>query len=125
MDPFPLHRRLTDLAREDQVNHHPFCGAHPFLDDGPCGCTEGLLAKLIRALIEVHTPRDSHSINTLACDEHNVTKGPQRWRDRPDYAACPDCVLTPIVVCSGWGCCDYPCKNVLVIADVLGIRIEA
>lgn len=123
MDPFPLHQRLTEFAREDRVPHDPLCAATV---DGSCRCAAGLLAKLIRALIEVHAPRESRSINTLDCEAHDVTKGPPAWRDRPDYAACPNCVLTPIVVCSGWGCCDYPCKNVRVIADVLGLQeVEA
>jgi len=125
-DPAPttarqLHQRLTALSDETAIRHHPWCGAHPAMDDGPCGCTEGILAALIRALTAVHAPQESRSINTLSCDAHNVTKGPPAWRDEPDYDACPDCVVTPITVCSSWSCESYPCETTRAIATALGL----
>ena len=95
-DPAGLHNLLTTVANEMP------CVA---LDEGPCFCAEGTLAALIRALIAIHPHHESRSINTLGCDEHNVTKGPQSWRDEPDYDACPDCVVTPLTLC--WcGACN-------------------
>jgi len=101
MTPDELHERLTKLAT----------GSLGYIDDA--------LADVLSALIEIHYPRGSRSINTLNCDEHNVTKGPPTWRDDPDYDACPNCVVTPLAVCACWSCDEYPCKTIRAVADAL------
>jgi hypothetical protein len=120
--PESVHRRLVDLAQESQVIHHPMCGAHPALDDGPCRCTNGTLAALIRALITIHRPQESAAINSLACSAHSPNTRPA-WAEsrRVDFEARPDCVVTPFVVCSEWGCENYPCKTIQAVVDALGI----
>lgn len=119
-----LHERLTALADQSAVNHHPMCAAHPALDDGPCCCAEGQLVALIGALTNIHHPQESQSINTLNCAAHNVTKGPAAWRDDPDYDACPDCVVTPLTVCSCWSCEEYPCETIRAVATARKLSVE-
>ena len=82
-----------------------------------------MLPELVRALTAAHHPRESRSIDTLSCAEHNVTNGPRTWRDDPDYDACPHCVVTPITVCSSWGCETYPCATIRLLADTLGVTL--
>lgn len=119
----PLHERLLALADPATVEHHPFCGAHPAMDDGPCTCPHGVLAGLIGALVAIHHPRESSSVNTLSCDKHNVTKGPPAWRDDPDYEGCPDCIVIPITVCSSWGCEAYPCETITAVDSTLRVAV--
>lgn len=117
-----VHQRLIDVSAETNVRHHPMCGAHPALDDGPCGCAEGALAALIRALIAIHHPSYSSSINSQNCATHNPDNNTHRaWAAlrREDFDACPDCVVTPITVCSSWSCEDYPCETVQAVTAAL------
>jgi hypothetical protein len=113
-----LHRRLVEVADEYAPHHHPHCAAP---NPGPCLCPNGTLVAVIRAVIAVHHPRESRSINTLDCPAHDVRRGPASWRDDPDYDGCPDCVVTPITVCASDGCERYPCETVTVVAEALGV----
>ena len=71
------------------------------------------------SVLALHRARESRSINTLGCEAHDVRKGPEAWLDEPDHDACPDCVVTPITVCAG-GCCeDWPCKT----AQAMGVTV--
>jgi len=92
--------------------------------DCRCCCASGTFAALIRALIAIHAPCESRSIDTLSCPEHDVRKGPSAWRSWRSDDACPTCVVTPITVCSHWCCEDYPCQTVQAIADTLGLNAD-
>lgn len=98
-----LHQQLADLANRGNA-------AAAYRD---------CMAELIRTLIEIHHPVPSISIDTMSCDEHNVTRGPSTWRGDPDYDTCPHCTVTPITVCSSWGCEDYPCETIQAVAAAL------
>lgn len=115
----PLHERLVALADPGSVSHLPWCGAHPALDDGPCECPRGTLAAVIHALVAVHHPRESRSINTLGCDAHRG----HYWDGAVDHEACPDCVVTPITVCSSGGCEDYPCATIAAVGATLRLAV--
>jgi hypothetical protein len=120
MTPDELHVRLTRLTDASTINHHPMCGAHPVMDDGPCTCPNGVLGRLIGSLIDIHRPHESQSIDTLSCDEHNVTKpGRIVTFSTDDCESCPNCTVTPITVCSAGSCESYPCETIRAVADAL------
>ncbi len=124
-DPESVHRLLVEASDETKVRHHPMCGAHPVLVDGPCHCAEGVLAELVRAIIAIHAPHESCSVNTLGCDQHNVTRpGRLAALSTDDCKSCPDCAVTPITVCSSWGCEGYPCETIQAVTDTLS-RVRA
>lgn len=122
----PLHDQLAGIATAN-VRHDPMCGAHPLLDDGPCHCGPGLLARLVAAVIDEHHPVASNSVNSLNCETHHPLTGTDRAaRNLVELAqACPDCEVTQIVVCSCWGCSSYPCATVEKVADALTMEAEA
>lgn len=124
----PLHAQLVDISHPEKVNHHPLCGAHPILADGPCRCPAGQLSATIRAVIAIHYPRTGRSINSLDCDEHNPNTNQAGHlaasRQPGVFEACPDCVVTPYISCACWGCVDYPCETVVAVAGVLGYERE-
>lgn len=117
----PLHDRLAAFA-SSEVRHSPMCGAHPVLDDGPCTCAGGCLQRVVAAVIGVHRPQPSRSINSLACEVHHPLKN--RRPDLDEVDRCPACVVTPIVVCSCWNCSDYPCPTVYAAAEALTLTTE-
>lgn len=117
--PHALYERFAQLANPDQVSHHPMCGAHPVLADGPCTCPSGLLAGILAAINAKHTPYQAHRIDSRDCPGHdpNVTRP---WPTAAEAQECPHCEATPYLTCSCWSD-NYPCPTVVAVAAVMGI----